>query len=247
MSVDESLSTLQYAQAAVGIKNMVQANSMVKVNVDGVQRPSTANPASNGACAQDWAELEIKMKYLEAQAEEAAAALARKHTEVQGLTERVELAEAKIVSEGQRADEAERALEAQKEDAAKAAAEAEAKRLELVAGVEDARREIAKGYPARGEKGDGEEAHIRGQGTPRGARRGRGSGCGHAREADGRRGGCDEPRLPLGKSAKSAVDSLDAKVAAAAAQLAAHTSASAAVPRPRKLPSAEPTTPREGS
>ena len=144
MSVDESLSTLQYAQAAVGIKNMVQANSMVKVNVDGVQRPSTANPASNGACAQDWAELEIKMKYLEAQAEEAAAALARKHTEVQGLTERVELAEAKIVSEGKRADEAERALEAEKVAAAKAAAEAEAKRLELVAKLEDARREIAK-------------------------------------------------------------------------------------------------------
>ena len=59
---------------------MVQANSMVKVNVDGVQRPSTANQGSNGACAQDWAELEIKMKYLEAQAEEAAAALARKHS-----------------------------------------------------------------------------------------------------------------------------------------------------------------------
>ena len=233
MSVDESLSTLQYAQAAVGIKNMVQANSMVKVNVDGVQRPSTANPASNGACAQDWAELEIKMKYLEAQAEEAAAALARKHTEVQGLTERVELAEAKIVSEGKRADEAERALEAEKVAAAKAAAEAEAKRLELEAKLEDARREIAKRDTLLAARRETErkltseakallaalDAAVA-QGADMHAKL---TAIAHAEAAKRAKSAA------FGKSAHSAVDSLDAKVAAAAAQLkAAHATASAA-------------------
>ena len=233
MSVDESLSTLQYAQAAVGIKNMVQANSMVKVNVDGVQRPSTANPASNGACAQDWAELEIKMKYLEAQAEEAAAALARKHTEVQGLTERVELAEAKIVSEGKRADEAERALEAEKVAAAKAAAEAEAKRLELVAKLEDARREIAKRdtlLAARRETERKLTSEARALLAALDAAVAQGADMHAKLTAVAREEAAKRAKAAaFGKSAKSAVDSLDAKVAAAAAQLAAaHATASAA-------------------
>ena len=233
MSVDESLSTLQYAQAAVGIKNMVQANSMVKVNVDGVQRPSTANPGSNGACAQDWAELEIKMKYLEAQAEEAAAALARKHSEVQSLNERAEVAEAKIVTEGKRADEAEKALEAEKIAAAKAAAEAEAKRLELEAQLADARREIAKRdtlLAARKETERKLTSEAKALLVALDAAVAQSADM-HAKltiiaveEAEKRAMAVD-----FEKSAEAAVDGFDAKIAAAAAQLkTAHAAASKA-------------------
>jgi hypothetical protein len=58
---------------------------MLKLNVDGAARPQTAGGnAGNGSSAQDWSEMECRMQYLEAQAEEAAAALAgglfRTHT-----------------------------------------------------------------------------------------------------------------------------------------------------------------------
>jgi hypothetical protein len=143
MSVDETLSTLSYAQSAHGIINKPTASSMLKVNVDGAMlRPSTAggntgngssvglyklNPVdpwlerawfqplhvsseslvstSTIKCnvyryisAQDWSEMECRMQYLEAQAEEAAAALARKHAEQAALVERAERAEGAVNS-----------------------------------------------------------------------------------------------------------------------------------------------------
>ena len=93
MSVDETLSTLQYAQSAHGIVNKPTASSMLKLNVDGAARPSTATGALNGQSQQDWAEMECRMHYLETQAEEAAAALARKHAELEGIIQRAERAE----------------------------------------------------------------------------------------------------------------------------------------------------------
>lgn len=47
----------------------------------------------DGSSAQDWSEMECRMQYLEAQAEEAAAALARKHAEQAALVDRAERAE----------------------------------------------------------------------------------------------------------------------------------------------------------
>jgi kinesin family protein 11 len=95
MAVDETLSTLQYAQSAHGIINKPTASSMLKVNVDGHARPATAGGnAGNGSSTQDWSEMECRMQYLEAQAEEAAAALARKHAEQSSLIDRAERAEA---------------------------------------------------------------------------------------------------------------------------------------------------------
>ena len=116
MAVDETLSTLQYAQSAHGIVNKPTASSMLKVNVDAskVLRPSTAGGTSmgNGSSAQDWSEMECRMQYLEAQAEEAAAALARKHAEQTALVDRAERAEGAAASAAERAEAAEASLEA---------------------------------------------------------------------------------------------------------------------------------------
>jgi len=102
MSADETLSTLQYAQSAHGIVNKPVAQSMLKLNVEGAGRPSTArgdearNGHMTGQTQQDWAEMECRMHYLETQAEEAAAALARKHAEHAALVHRAETAEGKV-------------------------------------------------------------------------------------------------------------------------------------------------------
>ncbi len=101
MSADETLSTLQYAQGAHGIVNKPVAASMLKLNVEGAGRPQTArgdgtNPGMTGQTQQDWAEMETRMHYLETQAEEAAAALARKHAEHAALVSRAETAEGKV-------------------------------------------------------------------------------------------------------------------------------------------------------
>ena len=78
MSVDETLSTLQYAQSAHGIVNKPTASSMLKLNVDGAARPSAAGGARKEQSQQDTPpRSRVPMHYLDTQAEEAAAALAR--------------------------------------------------------------------------------------------------------------------------------------------------------------------------
>ena len=111
LSADETLSTLQYAQSAHGIVNKPIAQSMLKLNVDGA-RPQTARgdgigTQMNGQTQQDWAEMECRMHYLETQAEEAAAALARKHAEHSALVLRAETAEERVEDAEQKALEAE--------------------------------------------------------------------------------------------------------------------------------------------
>ncbi len=104
MSADETLSTLQYAQSAHGIVNKPVAASMLKLNVEGLGpgRPATARGDGTGGAGmtgqtqQDWAEMETRMHYLETQAEEAAAALARKHAEHAALVSRAETAESAV-------------------------------------------------------------------------------------------------------------------------------------------------------
>ena len=74
---------------------------MLKLNVDGASRPTTARGDGTnmtGQTAQDWAEMETRMHYLKTQAEEAAAALARKHAEQSLLVLRAETAEGKVAA-----------------------------------------------------------------------------------------------------------------------------------------------------
>eukprot|EP00658_Telonema_sp_P-2_P050197 TRINITY_DN38242_c0_g1_i1.p1 TRINITY_DN38242_c0_g1~~TRINITY_DN38242_c0_g1_i1.p1 ORF type:complete len:380 (+),score=157.16 TRINITY_DN38242_c0_g1_i1:229-1368(+) len=84
LSVDETLSTLNYAQAAHGIQNKPVATSFMK----GI---SAGN--GNATSCQGWHEMEVKMQYLNTQVEEAQAALARKHQLYAEATERAEVAE----------------------------------------------------------------------------------------------------------------------------------------------------------
>ena len=143
MSVDETLSTLQYAQSAHGIVNKPTASSMLKLNVDGAARPSTATGALNGQSQQDWAEMECRMHYLETQAEEAAAALARKHAELEGIIQRAERAEDRAKAAEDLAARLERDVVEVKRAAAEAAEKAEKAARALQGKLDDARRDIS--------------------------------------------------------------------------------------------------------
>ena len=94
LAVDETISTLNYAQAAHGIQNKPVATSYLKLG-DGQKRPETAGGASTGAGlnVQDWNQMECRLQYMTAELEEAQAALSRKHLQQQVIIDRAEAAE----------------------------------------------------------------------------------------------------------------------------------------------------------
>eukprot|EP00927_Polykrikos_kofoidii_P039058 TRINITY_DN33496_c0_g1_i1.p1 TRINITY_DN33496_c0_g1~~TRINITY_DN33496_c0_g1_i1.p1 ORF type:complete len:1544 (+),score=345.51 TRINITY_DN33496_c0_g1_i1:86-4717(+) len=97
-AVDETISTLTYAEQASGIRNRPVATSLLRTNPRGgggdATRPADPTVGASGFCsANDWAELEMKVVYLNQEVEEAQVALARKYREVQELLERTDLAE----------------------------------------------------------------------------------------------------------------------------------------------------------
>ena len=97
LCVDETLSTLSYAEQAQGIKNKpVKAQVRMQANVG--SSLSKGNNGSNldGASRETFAEMEQRMLYMQAQCKEAQAALGRKHEEVSKLVARAELAENKV-------------------------------------------------------------------------------------------------------------------------------------------------------
>jgi kinesin family protein 11 len=89
-AVDETISTLTYAEQAAAIKNKVVCSSLLRGARSGELR---------GECgsSEEWEELEMKIEYLSQELEEAQAALARKYQEQQVIVERAEAAEAKLV------------------------------------------------------------------------------------------------------------------------------------------------------
>jgi len=88
MAIAESLSTLNYAQAANGIINRPIADSHHASQV-GADSPLS----QDGRAVERWYELECKLKYMEAQIEEAQMALSRKNQQQQILTDRAQRAE----------------------------------------------------------------------------------------------------------------------------------------------------------
>jgi hypothetical protein len=94
-AIEESISTLNYAQAANGIVNKPVTTSYMshsmptasaisdKVSLEG---PGTAS-------VEHWLEMECRLEYMQGQVDEAKAALARKHLQQQELVEQAELAE----------------------------------------------------------------------------------------------------------------------------------------------------------
>jgi kinesin family protein 11 len=91
LAVDESVSTLNYAEQANGIKNKVQESSVKMVGSAmpaGFMAPTSSSGGGGGGgggggSLADWNEIECKLAYMEAQVSEAQGALGRKHAAMQ--------------------------------------------------------------------------------------------------------------------------------------------------------------------
>ena len=90
--MEESASTLSYVEKAQGITNKPVATSFLKVGTGAA--PVARGEGEAAGSMQDWNALLTRMKYLEEQAAEAEAALARKHTQQAEIVARAEEAEA---------------------------------------------------------------------------------------------------------------------------------------------------------
>lgn len=94
--VEETISTLSYAEQASGIRNRPVASSLLRTNraAGSETRPAGGESGSSSGCgASDWAELEMKVAYLTQEVEETQGQLARKYLEAQENLERAECAE----------------------------------------------------------------------------------------------------------------------------------------------------------
>jgi len=96
-AIEESTSTLNYAQSANGIVNKPVATSYLSITPSRAVLPPTNSldkiSTDNGNKTDHWHEMDCKLTYMQAQVDEAQAALARKHMQQQELVEKVELAE----------------------------------------------------------------------------------------------------------------------------------------------------------
>ena len=96
-AIEESTSTLNYAQSANGIINKPVSTSYMSVaSGSSNQSASLSSESCNneqGNSVEHWHQMECKLQYLQAQVEEAQAALARKHMQQQDLVEKAEKAE----------------------------------------------------------------------------------------------------------------------------------------------------------
>ncbi len=91
-AISESLSTLNYAQSANGIINKPISSTFHEINATQGASSASAFLDPTGAVEQ-WFELECKLKYMEAQIEEAKIALLRKEQQQQRIVDRAEKAE----------------------------------------------------------------------------------------------------------------------------------------------------------
>jgi hypothetical protein len=94
-AIEESMSTLNYAQSANGIVNKPVSNSLLSFSSNVSTSESTNNNSAEPS-VEHWQEMECRLEYMTAQVEEAQAALARKHLQQQELIDRVEAAETKL-------------------------------------------------------------------------------------------------------------------------------------------------------
>jgi hypothetical protein len=94
-AIEESMSTLNYAQAANGIINKPVITSFLSGNSNSMNGSALTSSSSNSEKAgavEHWHELECRLEYMKNQVEEAQQALARKHLQQQELIEKTELA-----------------------------------------------------------------------------------------------------------------------------------------------------------
>lgn len=93
-AIEESTSTLSYAQSALGIVNKPVSASLLSLH-PGQAFPHPPSEGDNGVnvnAVEYWHEMECRLQYMQAQVEESQAALARKHLQQQELVERAERA-----------------------------------------------------------------------------------------------------------------------------------------------------------
>mmetsp|Transcript_30074 Transcript_30074/g.84731 ORF Transcript_30074/g.84731 Transcript_30074/m.84731 type:complete len:830 (-) Transcript_30074:245-2734(-) len=97
-AVEETISTLTYAEQAVGIRNRPVASSALRVGrgCGSGELRGEVGCAGPGSSSVEWAEMEMKMNYLAQEVEEAQAALAKKYEEEQELRQRAECAESEL-------------------------------------------------------------------------------------------------------------------------------------------------------
>lgn len=93
-AIEESMSTLNYAQAANGIINKPVTSSLMTAQNSSAPMNGEKKSNSEGASVEHWHEMEVRLQYMQSQVEEAQQALARKHLQQQELMDRTEAAEA---------------------------------------------------------------------------------------------------------------------------------------------------------
>jgi hypothetical protein len=92
-AIEESISTLNYAQSACGIVNKPISSSSIAFG----EMPNFSDKTSGECAVESWQEMEMRLQYMQTQVDEAQAALARKHIQQQELQEKVEKAEEKLL------------------------------------------------------------------------------------------------------------------------------------------------------
>uniref|UniRef100_A0A7S4K938 Kinesin motor domain-containing protein n=1 Tax=Odontella aurita TaxID=265563 RepID=A0A7S4K938_9STRA len=96
-AIEESISTLNYAQSANGIVNKPVSTSYMSIGPSTVVNSASSSNdipgGDQGNSVEHWHQMECRLQYMQAQVEEAQAALARKHMQQQEFVERAEKAE----------------------------------------------------------------------------------------------------------------------------------------------------------
>ena len=93
-AIEESISTLNYAQSANSIVNKPVATSYLSVG-SGATAGGMGKAVEGNQSLEHWHEMECRLQYMQAQVEEAQGALARKHMQQQEIVQRAETAEKK--------------------------------------------------------------------------------------------------------------------------------------------------------
>jgi hypothetical protein len=92
-AIEESMSTLNYAQAANGIINKPVISSLMTGAASSMAIDKKATSGGESGTVEHWHEMECRLQYMQSQVEEAQQALARKHLQQQELIEKTECAE----------------------------------------------------------------------------------------------------------------------------------------------------------
>ena len=88
-AIEESISTLNYAQSANGIINKPVSTSFMAAG--GASFSGASTPSKKGGITtESWHEMECRLQYMQTQVEEAQAALGRKHMQQQELQEKAD-------------------------------------------------------------------------------------------------------------------------------------------------------------